>query len=141
VTLFWFFAAFLGGALNSVAGGGSFITLPALMYSGSAPVAANATSTFAMWPASLSSVVAYRREIVTRGAWLALLAAASLIGGLLGGFLLISHSDGSFLRALPWLMQDIHEMNGLTSILAVAINAPRWPSSSRPAPSRGCPAW
>ena len=52
--------AFLGGAINSVAGGGSFLTLPTLIYAGVPAVAANATSTFAMWPASLASAVAYQ---------------------------------------------------------------------------------
>ena len=60
---FLFFVAALGGALNSVAGGGSFLTLPTLIYAGVTPVAANATSTLAMWPGSVSSAFAYRREI------------------------------------------------------------------------------
>jgi uncharacterized protein len=99
-----FVAAFLGGALNSVAGGGSFLTLPALLYAGVAPVSANATSTFAMWPASLSSAVAYRREIGQARAWTARLGFISLVGGLLGGLLLVRTSDESFVRLLPWLL-------------------------------------
>ncbi len=99
-----FVAAFLGGALNSVAGGGSFITLPALLYAGVTPVSANATSTFAMWPASLSSAVAYRREIGQARAWTLRLGVISLVGGLLGGLLLVRTSDESFVRLLPWLL-------------------------------------
>lgn len=99
-----FVAAFLGGALNAVAGGGSFITLPALLYAGVTPVSANATSTFAMWPASLSSAVAYRREIGQARAWTMRLGAISLVGGLLGGLLLVRTSDESFVRLLPWLL-------------------------------------
>jgi len=57
-----------------------------------------------MWPGSLSSAVAYRREIVRARHWLATLGVASLAGGLLGGWLLIRTSDQRFLRLLPWLM-------------------------------------
>lgn len=99
-----FVVAFLGGALNSVAGGGSFLTLPALIYAGVPAVSANATSTFAMWPASLSSAVAYRREIGRAWEWTLRLGAISLLGGLLGGLLLVKTSNSSFLRLLPWLM-------------------------------------
>lgn len=99
-----FLAAFVGGALNAVAGGGSFITLPALLYSGVAPVSANATSTFAMWPASLASALAYRAEIGRSRDWMVRLGAISLVGGLLGSLLLVRTSDESFVRLLPWLM-------------------------------------
>ncbi len=61
--LILFIAAVLGGALNSVAGGGSFITFPSLIFSGVPPIQANATSTVALWPGSLASVGAYRKEI------------------------------------------------------------------------------
>ena len=103
-TLFLFAAALVGGALNAVAGGGSFIGVPALLSVGIAPVAANATTTLAMWPGSLSSAVAYRREIVRARHWLLTLGAASLVGGMVGGWLLIRTPDQRFLRLLPWLM-------------------------------------
>ncbi len=94
----------LGGALNSVAGGGSFITLPALLYAGIPPVAANATSTLALWPGSVSSGIAYRRDIRATRRTLLLLGGASLAGGLFGARLLLGTSDTSFMRLLPWLM-------------------------------------
>jgi len=103
VNLLLFLATLTAGALNAVAGGGSFITLPALLYAGVAPVAANATSTFAVWPASVASAIAYRRELRHPTTWLAL-GAVSLVGGLLGGILLVKTSDDSFMRLLPWLM-------------------------------------
>jgi len=99
-----FAVAFIGGALNAVAGGGSFLTLPALLYAGVAPVSANATSTFAMWPASVASALAYRDEISRARTWMARLGVVSLAGGLLGGLLLVRTSDESFIRLLPWLM-------------------------------------
>jgi uncharacterized protein len=99
-----FFAAVLGGALNSVAGGGSFITLPALLYAGITPVVANATSTLALWPGSVSAVCAYRRDIRPAPRTLLFLCSVSLAGGLLGAILLVRTSDTSFMRLLPWLM-------------------------------------
>ena len=96
--------AFVGGALNAVAGGGSFLTLPTLLYAGIPPVSANATSTFAMWPASVASALAYRSEIARARHWMMRLGVVSLVGGLLGGLLLVRTSDESFIRLLPWLM-------------------------------------
>jgi uncharacterized protein len=99
-----FLAAFVGGALNAVAGGGSFIALPALLFAGAPAVAANATTTLALWPGSMASAVAYRRELSVTRPWLVRLGGVSLVGGLLGGMLLVRTSDTSFLRLLPWLM-------------------------------------
>jgi len=99
-----FIAGLVGGALNAVAGGGSFIALPALLAAGVAPVAANATTTLALWPGSLSSAIAYRGDIAAARQSLLELGIVSLIGGLLGGWLLIRTSDQRFLRLLPWLM-------------------------------------
>jgi uncharacterized membrane protein YfcA len=104
VSLLLFLAAALGGALNAVAGGGSFLTLPALIVAGVSPVVANATSTLALWPASLSSTVAYRRELRSSRQWLVVLGVTSVLGGLAGALLLVRTSDDAFLRLLPWLM-------------------------------------
>jgi uncharacterized protein len=103
-SLFLFVAALAGGALNAVAGGGSFIGLPALLSVGVAPVSANATTALAMWPGSLSSAIAYRREIGRARHWLVTLGVASVMGGLVGGWLLVRTPDLRFLRLLPWLM-------------------------------------
>ncbi len=99
-----FLAGAIGGALNAVAGGGSFITLPTLIVAGVAPVAANATSTFALWPGSVSAGFAYRRDVRMKRGPLAVLVIVSLAGGLAGGLLLVRTSDTSFMRLLPWLM-------------------------------------
>src|SRR5262249_49384127 len=105
IAAFLFFVAWVGGVLNAVAGGGSFLSLPALLYAGVAPVSANATTTMALWPGSVSSAFAYRRDIEAIGTRrLIALGAVSLVGGLLGGYLLIRTSDASFMRLLPWLM-------------------------------------
>jgi uncharacterized membrane protein YfcA len=104
VDLFLFGAALVGGALNAVAGGGSFLALPALLYAGIAPVSANATTTLAMWPGSVASAVAYRDHFMTSRTRLLLLLSISVVGGVLGGLLLVGTSDTSFMRLLPWLM-------------------------------------
>lgn len=104
MTVLLFLAAAVGGALNAVAGGGSFLTLPALIFAGVSPVVANATSTLALWPAALSSTFAYRRELRSSRQWLLVLGAASVVGGLAGALLLVRTSDDAFLRLLPWLM-------------------------------------
>jgi uncharacterized protein len=103
--LILFVAAMLGGALNSVAGGGSFITFPALFFSGVPPIQANATSTVALWPGSLASVGAYRREIAKQNRLLMLvLVGTSLIGGILGAVLLLRTSQSTFVRLIPYLL-------------------------------------
>jgi uncharacterized protein len=100
-----FIAAVLGGTLNAVAGGGTFFTVPALIVTGVLPITANATSTVALWPGSLASTGAYRRELVQqkRGV-LYLLIGTSLIGGILGALLLVNTSQSTFLLLLPYLL-------------------------------------
>jgi uncharacterized membrane protein YfcA len=95
--------ALLGGALNSVAGGGSFLTFPALIVTGVPPVQANATSTAALWPGSLMSVAAYRRELRGRRG-LALLAGTSVAGGVLGALLLLRTPQAVFVQLVPYLL-------------------------------------
>jgi uncharacterized membrane protein YfcA len=101
--LFLFLAGALGGALNSVAGGGSFIAFPALLFTGVPPIPANATNTIALWTAAAASGGAYRKRLdVPRRVMIPLLAA-SLVGGLLGALLLLETPAQTFMRVLPWL--------------------------------------
>ena len=101
--VFLFFAGALGGALNSVAGGGSFIAFPALLFTGVPPIPANATNTIALWTGAAASGGAYRNRLdVPRRVMIPLLAA-SLIGGLTGAFLLLKTPAHTFMRVLPWL--------------------------------------
>lgn len=99
-----FGAAFLGGAMNSVAGGGSFFSFPALLIAGYDPKIANQTNTLALWPGSAASVGAYRRELRAQSGLLKLLAAVSMIGGLVGALLLLITPSRVFESVLPWLM-------------------------------------
>src|SRR5687767_10063308 len=80
-------SALVGGAVNAVAGGGSFLTFPALVVCGLPPIAANATSTVALWPGSVASSTAYRRELGDERGRIGLLLAVSLLGGGLGALL------------------------------------------------------
>jgi uncharacterized membrane protein YfcA len=101
--IFLFFAGVLGGALNSVAGGGSFIAFPALLFTGVPPIPANATNTIALWTAAAASGGAYRKHLdVPRRVMIPLLAA-SFLGGLAGAFLLLKTPAHTFMRVLPWL--------------------------------------
>lgn len=100
-----FIAAMLGGTLNSVAGGGSFITVPSLIFAGVLPVQANTTSTVALWPGSVASITAYRRELAKLNRVVILtLGITSMVGGVLGALLLLSTSQSTFLYLLPYLM-------------------------------------
>ncbi len=99
-----FFAAVAGGAINSVAGGGSFVAFPALLFAGVPPVPANATNTIALWPGSLASVLAYRREVREAKHELLPLAVAAFAGGLAGSLLLLRTKESTFVLLIPWLL-------------------------------------
>jgi uncharacterized membrane protein YfcA len=98
-----FVAGILGGALNSVAGGGSFIAFPALLFTGVPPIPANATNTIALWTAAAASGGAYRSKLDVARRLIVPLLIASLIGGLIGAFLLLKTPAQTFMRVLPWL--------------------------------------
>ena len=102
--IFLFLAGALGGALNAVAGGGSFIAFPALLFSGVPPVPANATNTFALWTGVLASGGAYRKRLSVARRILMPLLAAGFAGGLAGAILLIRTPAETFLKVLPWLL-------------------------------------
>lgn len=103
--IFLFLAALVAGALNSVAGGGSFITFPALLFTRMAPIPANATNTAAVWPGTLASAFAYRNQLdaeARRLLWP--LAFMCLAGALLGAYVLLHTPSQTFLRLIPWLL-------------------------------------
>jgi uncharacterized membrane protein YfcA len=102
--IFLFVAGVLGGALNAVAGGGSFIAFPALMFAGVAPISANATNTVALWLGVTASTGAYRKHLDISRRVMVPLAVTSVIGGIAGAFLLLRTPANTFLRVLPWLM-------------------------------------
>ena len=104
IAILLFFAAVLGGALNAVAGGGSFIAFPALLFSGVPPVPANATNTVALWTGLVFSGGAFRSHLNARMRVILALLGVSVVGGIFGAILLIRTPAHTFMRVLPWLM-------------------------------------
>jgi uncharacterized membrane protein YfcA len=100
-----FVAALAGGTLNSVAGGGSFLSFPALIVSGVPAIPANATSTVALWPGAAASVGAYRREFAKVNRRLVItLTVCSVIGGVAGAELLLHTPAKTFTTLIPFLL-------------------------------------
>lgn len=98
-------AAFVAGALNAVAGGGSFLTLPALVFTGVPPVVANATGTVALLPGYLAGAWGFREDTAPPpGLSMRLLVALSLAGGAAGAALLLVTPEATFRRVVPWLL-------------------------------------
>jgi len=97
------FAAFLGGLVNSVAGGGGFIAFPSLLKAGLLPIEANATGTVALWPGQFTSIAGYREEVRKNIRLVVPVALVALIGGFAGAYTLLHNSQGSFLRLVPYL--------------------------------------
>jgi uncharacterized protein len=97
-------AAFLAGAINSVAGGGTLISFPTLVWLGLPPVIANATNTVAIWPGALGSVWGFRREFRQTDPAMRRLAIPALLGGICGAILLRWTPAGVFERLVPFLL-------------------------------------
>jgi uncharacterized protein len=100
--------AAVAGAINSVAGGGTLLTFPALIAAlggtAEAAVIANATSTVALFPGSLAGMAGYRRELRVARSWIKLLLLPSLLGGLIGSLLLMRLPAEAFKALVPWLI-------------------------------------
>lgn len=99
-----FAVALLAGALNAVAGGGSFLGFPTLIFVGVPEIQANATNTVALWPGSVASVGAYRKELAGQGPTLLLLGGVSVIGGVAGALLLLHTPKDTFALLIPFLL-------------------------------------
>ncbi len=97
-------AALIAGIANSITGGGSFVSFPALLLTGVPPIQANATNTVAIWPGVVASTVGYRREVSTNLRLLPLLTTVGAIGGVVGAKILLRTSQATFMRLIPWLL-------------------------------------
>jgi len=102
--IFLFFAAVIGGTLNAVAGGGTFVTFPALLLTGVPAVQANATNTVALWPGLAASTGAYSKRLNVPRRLLVPLLLTSVVGGLVGALLLLKTPQHTFLHLVPWLL-------------------------------------
>ncbi|HET8540163.1 MAG TPA: sulfite exporter TauE/SafE family protein [Anaeromyxobacter sp.] len=97
-------AAAAAGVVNAIAGGGTLLTFPALLAAGVAPVAANATNTVALFPGQLASSFAYRSHIADERRRALVLAVPSLLGGVVGAWLLLAMPERVFAAVVPWLI-------------------------------------
>ncbi|MGB7845683.1 MAG: sulfite exporter TauE/SafE family protein [Candidatus Acidiferrum sp.] len=99
-----FFAAAIAGTLNAVAGGGSFVSFPVLLFTGVPAVEANATNTVALWPGLAASTVAYLKRLNAPRRVLLPLLLTSVAGGWAGALLLLRTPQHTFLSLVPWLL-------------------------------------
>ena len=113
-------AAFLGGLLNAVAGGGSFLLFPAMLGMKMLPIQANATNTVAHWPGQLTSIAAYRDDIRKNLRLAVLMGVAGFLGGTVGALVLLNTPQKTFLHLVPWLLLVA------ASIFAVSGPVSRW---------------
>lgn len=127
-----FLAAVAAGAINAVAGGGSFISFPALLLAGVPPISANATNATALWPGTLASVGAYRRELAVQRRGIVLFSAISLLGGVIGAVLLLRTQERTFERLIPYLLL------AATLIFVLSPRITRW---TRQASGQGRERW
>ncbi len=119
VPYLWLVAAsFIAGVINAMAGGGSFISFPAMLAIGVPPIQANATNTVALWPGQLASVWALHTDL--RRDLLTVVITASILGGVSGAFVLLHTPQITFMHMVPWLL--------LTASLLFWISGPvsRW---------------
>jgi uncharacterized membrane protein YfcA len=95
-------ASFLAGGINAMAGGGSFVSFPAMLAMGVPPVEANATNTVALWPGQLTSLATLHGDV--RRDLLPVVLGTSVAGGVVGAEVLLHTSQPTFLHLIPWLL-------------------------------------
>jgi len=109
-------AAFLAGVLNAVAGGGSFLSFPAMLGMKILPIQANATNSVAIWPGQLTSIAGYNHDIRRNPRMALLMALAGLLGGSSGALVLLHTPQMTFMHLVPWLL--------LTAAIIFAVSGP-----------------
>src|SRR5580692_5080457 len=105
-------ASFIAGVLNAMAGGGSFVSFPAMLAIGVLPIQANATNTVALWPGQLTSVWALRTDL--RRDLVAVVSAASIVGGVGGAVVLLRTPQITFMHMVPWLLLTASVLFGIS---------------------------
>ena len=104
IELLLFFAGLIAGTLNTLAGGGSFVAFPALLYAGVPPVIANATNTYAALPGYISGALGFRADLIKHRRRLLPYTVIALLYGYAGAELLLHVSNQAFNQIVPWLM-------------------------------------
>jgi len=97
-------AALVAGVMNAMAGGGSFISFPALLGAHIPPVNANATNAVALWPGQMASIIAFRSELRNGRKLLVPVMLAGALGGVAGALILLNTSQNTFKNLVPWLL-------------------------------------
>jgi uncharacterized protein len=97
-------ASFLAGALNAMAGGGSFLSFPAILGVGVLPIQANATNTVALWPGQFTSIAAYWQDLKANVRLVVPVVSAALLGGVVGAIVLLHTGQATFMAMVPWLL-------------------------------------
>jgi uncharacterized membrane protein YfcA len=97
-------AGAIAGAINSLAGGGTLVSFPMLLWLGRDPIIANATNTLALCPGALAAMAAFRHDLAPIRRWMLLLVPPSLAGGLIGALLLLRTPERVFEALVPWLI-------------------------------------
>lgn len=130
---------FAAGAANSLAGGGTFFSFPALLAVGVPPVVANASNSVALWPGSLASAWAYRTELARFKSSLLPMGLASLAGGVAGGLLLLAAGDARFSALIPWLLAFATLLFAFSPQLSALLESRRSGRALAGAPTDGMP--
>ena len=119
-------AGFAAGALNAVAGGGTFLSFPALVWAGVPPIMANATATFAALPGYIGSAWGFRHDLRAEGPLsLKGIIALSILGGFLGALLLLVTSPEIFSAVVPWLLTALVFLMLITYVPEITLVLPR----------------
>lgn len=118
------------GVMNAMAGGGTILTYPTLLWLGESPIIANATSTVALLPGAASSLFGYRREVLAHRGWLTTLFLPSLVGGATGAALLLLTPPLAFQRLAPFLILFATILFMLQGVVG------RWAGTAERAPGR-----
>ncbi|HXE06562.1 MAG TPA: sulfite exporter TauE/SafE family protein [Acidobacteriaceae bacterium] len=109
-------ASLIAGVMNAMAGGGSFITFPAMLAVGVPPIQANATNTVALWPGQLTSVWALRMDL--RREMVAVVMTSSVLGGITGAIMLLHMRQRTFMQLVPWLLLVASLLFGISGRIA-----------------------
>jgi uncharacterized membrane protein YfcA len=127
-------ATLIAGIINSIAGGGTLLSFPALLWIGRNAIAANATNSVALWPGSLAGAIGFRRELAGLPRWMLLLSIPALLGGILGALLLLHTPEKLFTQIVPWLILAATLLLAAQEVISRSL---RSFASSHEHPSRG----